>query len=74
LLIDAITKDLFELKKELRNRRIKIWEGFHTDMVIYHHYVVRGYQYKFGIVREVLKAQMEIRLGEYVQKIMNKMK
>lgn len=73
VLMNIITKDLSRINRELRQRNIKIFSDETHDGVIYHHYVCRGYEDRFGIVREVLKSQISIQFKKYVTMIINQL-
>ncbi|WP_058301466.1 hypothetical protein [Gorillibacterium timonense] len=74
LLLDEIGRDLHQLKRELALRSIKVVGEEQTDMVYYYHYVCRGYEDRFGIVREVMKAQLSVMLGKYLSHLLALMK
>lgn len=71
-LLDHIQKHLAEIKKELRRRDIKVWEDRHADHILHYKYVCRGYHDTFGIMREVMKAEMSVRLTQYMRKLFQK--
>lgn len=71
---DRVYADYASIKKEFRLRGIKVWEDEHKDIIIYHGYVCEGFQDKFGIVKEVLKAEMSVKLGEYIKEMGDKMR
>lgn len=60
IIINYITKDLSKVKRELRQRNIKIYSDEIYDGVIYHRYICRGYEDRFGIVREVLRSEISV--------------
>ncbi|MDG0808440.1 hypothetical protein [Cohnella rhizosphaerae] len=68
-IMDMISKDLYALRRELGQRRIRILSDEQVDLVIYHRYVCRGYEERFGIVREVLRAEISTRFGGYISRI-----
>jgi len=65
LLMERISKELFSLRKELKNRNIKVFDDETVDGIIYHRYACRGYEDKFGIVRETLRSEISVRLTRY---------
>jgi hypothetical protein len=71
LLMDRISKELFSLRRELKNRNIKVFDDETVDGIIYHRYVCRGYENKFGIVRETLRSEISNRLTKYASEIFN---
>lgn len=71
LLMDKISKDLFSLRRELKYRNIKVFDDETIDGIIYHRYACRGYDDKFGIVRETLRTEISFRLARYAITIFN---
>lgn len=69
-----IMKDIYEIRKELGKRNIRVSNGDQDEIVMNYHYVCRGYSGTFGITREESKAQISIRLGKYVSDIINRFK
>ncbi|MBB6732688.1 hypothetical protein [Cohnella zeiphila] len=72
LIMDRITSDLASLRRDLRSRNIKVVESETQDDIIYHKYYCRGYEDRFGIVREVLRSQISIRLAQYASELLKK--
>jgi hypothetical protein len=64
-IMDMISKDMRELKRKLSQANIKIHNDEQVDMTIFYHYTCRGYQERFGILREVMRAEISVRLGRY---------
>ncbi|MBB6735518.1 hypothetical protein [Cohnella zeiphila] len=64
-MMDRISRELSLLRRELSRRNIKVFSDETYDGVIYHRYVCRGYEDKFGIVRETLRSEMIARLNRY---------
>jgi len=69
-MIAAISKDLYALRKELRQLNIKIVEDETHDDVLYYRVYSRGYDERFGITRETLKAEISVRLAQYADDIL----
>jgi len=65
MIMDRLNKDLFALRRELKSRNIKVFDDETAEGIIYHRYVCRGYEGKFGIVREVLRSEISVRLAQY---------
>jgi hypothetical protein len=70
-IMDSISKDLFSLRREMKNRNIKVFDDETTDGIIYHRYACRGYEDKFGIVRETLRTEISFRLAKYAISVFN---
>lgn len=69
--MNRISKDLYEIRRELKRRNIKIINDEQVDTVIYYHFVCRGYQERFGIVREVMRAEISVRFTKYLKEILD---
>jgi len=74
VLMNKINKDMYELRRELSRRKIKILDEEMGDLVVYHHFVCRGYQERLGIVREVMRAEISMRMAKYIGDILRPMK
>jgi len=69
LLMNRVTKDMYNIKRELSRRNIKILNDEQVDLVVYHRFVCRGYEDRFGIVREVMRSEISVRLTKYISEI-----
>jgi hypothetical protein len=69
IIIEMIRKDLQALKHELRKAGIQVLEDNHDATVYYSKVICRGYEERFGIMREVMKAEISMRLGKYVAEV-----
>lgn len=70
-LLRLIDKDYYNLRAELKQRGIKLIDEEQSqnlkDGVLYYPYICRGYQDRFGIMREVAKAEISVRLTNYMR-------
>ena len=69
ILMDRITKDMYLLRKELTGRNIKVIAEEQVDLVIYHKIICRGYEERFGMVRDVIRAEISVRLTKYLNEM-----
>jgi len=69
-----ISDDYYALKRELKNRNIKVNEEETNDGILYYRYFCRGYEEQFGIVRETLRTEMSMRLTKYTADIAQTLK
>lgn len=65
VLMNKINKDMYDLRRELSRRRIRIVGDEQVDLVVYHRFICRGYEDRLGIVREVMRAEISVRLSKY---------
>ena len=66
-----VMKDIYELRKELKKRNIKVVEAEIEEFLIYHMIFCRGYQERFGITRDELRTQISLRLTRYTNELGN---
>lgn len=69
--MDMISRDLYTLRRELSQRRIKLVSDEQVDLVVYHRYICRGYEERFGIVREVMRSEISVKFKTYIYAIKN---
>jgi hypothetical protein len=69
IVMDDITRDLAVIRKEFNKRQIKVWDDCVDDGILYSHYTCRGYQQRFGIVRETLRSEISFRLAQYASQV-----
>jgi len=69
-LSDRISSDLTLVRKVLRSASIKVWEDEQIDGTMWYRYVCRGYEDRFPITRELVRAEMSVRLGKYFSAIL----
>ncbi|GBG06333.1 hypothetical protein PAT3040_00858 [Paenibacillus agaridevorans] len=70
----SITNDFYEHKKELRERNIKVVEEEINDDILYYRYYCRGYDEKFGIVREVMRTEIRTKFTDYTMQLGKQLK
>ncbi|WP_138493097.1 hypothetical protein [Paenibacillus pinistramenti] len=64
-----ISEDLYGLRRELSKRNIRVIRDVQEDMVVYHRFICRGYEDRFGIVRDVIRSEISVRLSRYIKEI-----
>ncbi|GIO38737.1 hypothetical protein J41TS12_35980 [Paenibacillus antibioticophila] len=73
IMMKDISRDLSKTNRELRQRNIKIFSDETHDGIIYHRYICRGYEDRFGIVREVLRSEISVRFTKYSMRILSQL-
>lgn len=63
-----ITLDLREIRQQLRNRGVKIYEQQSTSLGIEAHYLCRGYQHHFSMLWDLIQAELSTRFIMYLKK------
>ncbi|MNC30936.1 hypothetical protein D3C75_792390 [compost metagenome] len=74
LVLNRISGDLYALQREMKKRNMKLLSDEQADNVLYYRFICRGYEDRFGIMREALKAEMSIRLGAIVSELLGEFK
>jgi len=72
LIMDSITRDLTQIRREFSKRKIKVWEDETLNGILYHKYVCRGYESRFGIIRETLRSEISVRLAKYASRVIGR--
>lgn len=64
-LMFAISDDCHHLKRELKRRNIKVIDDTVNDGIYYYRYFCRGYEDRFGIMRETMRTELRNMLTAY---------
>ncbi|MEC0167346.1 hypothetical protein [Paenibacillus graminis] len=64
-----IMQDTYQLRKELKQRNIKVLEDGQEELIVYHKIFCRGYQERFGMMRDVMRTEISLRLTKYMAEI-----
>lgn len=60
-----VMQDIYQLKRDLKQRNIKVVPTEQEDFVLYHTIHCRSYAEKFGITRDEMRTQISLRLTKY---------
>jgi adenosyl cobinamide kinase/adenosyl cobinamide phosphate guanylyltransferase len=71
VLLDRVSQESFNARRELKKRNIKILSDETQDDIVYNRYLCRGYEDKFGMTREVMRAEIGNHLAKAVDSIIN---
>lgn len=73
---DIIHADLVQVKKQLREKDIKVWELNNEGMgfALSYRYRRRGYENSFDIMKSLIKSELSMKLGKYISRTMNSVK
>ncbi len=69
IFMDAVSRELARVKREMKQRNIKVIEDEQADLVMYFRFVCRGYEERFGMVREVVRAEMAVRITQFMREV-----
>lgn len=72
VLINLLHQDLVATRKKLRERNIKVFEEETVDSALHYRYICRGYEDKFSMMRDLVRAEISIRFSSYISKIFGK--
>jgi hypothetical protein len=65
LILQRVSDDQQALNIELRRRNIKVFPDESGDGIMYHKYVCRGYEERFGIAHEAARMEISNKLTAY---------
>lgn len=68
-ILEQIMQDIYRIRRELKQRNIKILTEEQSDLVIYHRYYCRGYEDRFGMTRDVMRAEISVQLTKYMSEL-----
>jgi hypothetical protein len=71
IMLDMINADLVNIRIAMSKSSIKVWDDEHAGDVLYYRFKCRGYEERFGMMREVMRAEISVRLKEYGNKCLN---
>ncbi|WP_308639394.1 hypothetical protein [Paenibacillus silvisoli] len=66
VLMARIHEELSTIRKEMKRRQIKVFEDERVDSAIHYHFICRGYRDTFAMMRDVVRAEMSVRIARYV--------
>ena len=66
LVMNEITRDLTNVRKQLRLRGIKVFDGEKVEKELRHEYLCRGYMGEFSMLLETMRADVEIVMNHYL--------
>jgi hypothetical protein len=67
VLIDRVTRDIYETKKLLRELGIKVYEDEKIDGSLRVKFNCRGYEDDIAIIRDVVKSEISIKIQTYIE-------
>lgn len=69
VLINLLHQDLVFTRKKLREGNIKVFEEGEVDTALHYRFICRGYEDKFAMMRDLVRAEINIRFSHYISKI-----
>lgn len=73
-ILEQIKQDMYKIRREFKQRNIKILEEEHSDFIIYYRYNCRGYEDRFGMTRDVMRAEISLQLTKYMSELVRLLK
>lgn len=70
----SISDDFYKHKKEFKKRNIRVVEEEINDDILYYRYFCRGYEERFGIVREALRTEIRTKLTDCTMQLGKQLK
>lgn len=64
-----IIQDVYDLRRELKKRNIRVVEDMQDDFITYNMIYFRGYQDRFGLTRDVMRTEISLRLTKYIAEL-----
>jgi hypothetical protein len=65
--MNAITKDAYEIRQQLRKRGIKVYEQNRTETKLDAKYLMRGYHFEFSMLWTLVKTEVQLMLCKYLE-------
>ena len=73
MMLNHIHSDLSKVNKALRASQIKVFQDDHEDDGLHYRFICRGYEDKFAMMREVVKANISVKMSEYIRRLIAEM-
>lgn len=68
-IMERVIQDQHRLRREMKQRNIKILHEEQSELVVYYRYYCRGYEERFGITRDVMRSEISLRLTRYMAEL-----
>ncbi|KQX61169.1 hypothetical protein [Paenibacillus sp. Root444D2] len=72
VVMNKISRDMYDIRRELTKRNIKIISDEHAELVVYHRFLCRGYEDRFGMTRDVMRSEISVQLKKYIKEIIGR--
>ncbi|MFC5448812.1 hypothetical protein [Paenibacillus aestuarii] len=72
VIMNQISKDMYEVRRELTKRNIKVIGDEQADLIVYHRFLCRGFEDRFGMTRDVMRSEISVQLKKYVKETMGR--
>jgi hypothetical protein len=67
--MDVVSQEMARVRRELKQRNIRVIEDEQADLVMYYRFVCRGYEERFGMIREVVRAEIAVWITQYMRAV-----
>ena len=74
VLAKHILEDVQKSKKVLHEQNIRVFEDTKDDSELTYRYICRGYEDRFVMTRDFMRAEISVRIGRYVRRLAGAMK
>jgi hypothetical protein len=69
MLLARISRDMYAVKRELARRSIRVIRDEQVDLVPYYRFICKGYEGRFGLVRDEVRGEISTRLARYIREL-----
>lgn len=67
--MDKVIQDQHRLRRELKQRNIKILNEEQSELIVYYRYYCRGYEERLGMTRDVMRSEISLQLTRYIAEL-----
>lgn len=69
LLINMIQEDLAQIRKDIKQRHISVYEEERSEGSLRFRFVYHGYENHFSMLRDVVRAEVSVRIAQYMNAV-----
>lgn len=68
-ILEQIKQDMYKIRREFKQRDIKVLDEEQAGFIVYHKYYCRGYEDQFAMTRDVMRAEISVQLTKYMTEL-----